>query len=330
MLVIPRKILPALAFVICICTTPLALAFDLQAHRGGRGLMPENTLAAFANALSLGVNTLELDTGVTKDGIVVVSHNQRLDGAITRNQHNEWLSKNAPLIRELTYGELAKFDVGRINPASKLAKRFGQQQARDGEQIPTLKAVFDLVKKSGNKNIRFNIETKINPEKPENSVGPEVFAKALLDEINAAGLGNRVAIQSFDWRTLLAVQKISPDTELVFLTAPQRWLSKMGPEKAALWTGTSVADFQNSFPKLIKSLGGKIWSPFSRDVDQKTVDEAHALGVQVVVWTVNDESEMKQLIQMGIDGIISDYPDRLREVLADDGQNLPAATPVAR
>lgn len=330
MLVLTRKILPVLTFMICVCVTPLALAFDLQAHRGGRGLMPENTLAAFANALSLGVNTLELDTGVTKDGVVVVSHNQRLDGAITRNHQKEWLVENAPLIRELTYGELAKFDVGRINPTSKLAKRFGKQQAHDGEKIPTLKAVFDLVKKSGNKDVRFNIETKINPEKPENSVGPEVFAKALLEEINAAGLGERVAIQSFDWRTLLAVQKMSPDTELVFLTAPKSWLSRIGPEKAALWTGTSVADFQNSFPKLIKSLGGKVWSPFSRDVSQQSVSEAHALGIQVVVWTVNKKSQMKQLIQMGVDGIISDYPNRLREVLADEGQILPTATPVAQ
>lgn len=330
MLVLTRKTLPALAFVLCMCVTPMALAFDLQAHRGGRGLMPENTLAAFANALSIGVNTLELDTGVTKDGVVVVSHNQRLDGAITRDHKKEWLAENAPLIHDLTYEELAKYDVGRINPTSKLAKRFAQQQAHDGEKIPTLKAVFDLVKKSGNKDVRFNIETKINPEKPDNSVGPEVFAKALLDEINAAGLGERVAIQSFDWRTLLAVQKISPDTELVFLTAPQRWLSKMGPEKAALWTGTSVADFQGSFPKLIKSLGGKIWSPFSRDVDQKTVEEAHALGIEVVVWTVNDKSQMNQLIQMGVDGIISDYPNRLREVLLEVGKVLPTATPVAQ
>lgn len=330
MLISSRKILPLLAFVIYVGVTPFASAFDLQAHRGGRGLMPENTLAAFANALSLGINTLELDTGITKDGVVVVSHNQRLDGAITRDQQQKWLAENAPLIRDLTYEELAKFDVGRINPMSKLAERFGEQQAQDGEKIPTLKAVFELVKKSGNKDVRFNIETKINPEKPENSVGPDVFAKAILDEINAAGLGKRVAIQSFDWRTLLAVQKISPDTELVFLTAPKRWLSKMGPAKAALWTGTSVVDFQDSFPKLIKSLGGKIWSPFSRDIDQKTVEEAHALGIQVVVWTVNDKSQMKQLIQMGVDGIISDYPGRLREALAEEGQTLPMATPITK
>ncbi|MFK5978058.1 MAG: glycerophosphodiester phosphodiesterase [Rhizobiaceae bacterium] len=330
MLIFSRKILPVLAFVICVCISPLASAFDLQAHRGGRGLMPENTLAAFAHALSLGVNTLELDTGVTKDGVVVVSHNQQLDAAITRDQQMNWLVGNAPLIHELTYEELAKFDVGRINPASKLAKRFGQQKAQDGEKIPTLKAVFDLVKKSGNKDVRFNIETKINPEKPGDSVEPKVFVKALLDEINAAGFGKRVAIQSFDWRTLLAVQKMSPDTELVFLTAPKSWLSRMGPEKAALWIGANLADFQNSFPRLIKSLGGKIWSPFSRDADQESIDEAHALGIQVVVWTVNDKSQMKQLIQMGVDGIISDYPDRLREVLAEEGMNLPIATPVAQ
>ena len=152
--------------------------FDLQAHRGGRGLRPENTLAAFRHALALGVTTLELDCGVTKDGVVVVSHDRALNPDHTRDAGGGFLAAAGPLIRELSFAELQKYDVGRIRPGSAYAVTFSGQQPVDGERIPRLSDVYALVAKSGNAAVRFNVETKINPLQPGDTVAPEAFVKA--------------------------------------------------------------------------------------------------------------------------------------------------------
>src|SRR5262249_54329806 len=110
----------------CVVAVP-AMAFDLEAHRGGRGLKPENTLPSFANALTIGVDTLELDTGITRDGVVVVSHNRRLDAAITKAPDGAWLGEGGPLIRELTLAELRRYDVGGLKPGTPYAKQFPDQ-----------------------------------------------------------------------------------------------------------------------------------------------------------------------------------------------------------
>ena len=198
-------------------------AFDLQGHRGARGLMPENTLPAFAMALSIGVTTLELDTVITKDGIVVVSHNTALDNDLVRGPDGKWLS-GEPLIVDLTFAELQSYDVGRANPDSRLVKRFPHQTAVDATRMPSLAQVFELVKKSGNRSVRFNIETKINPQRARDTVNPQVFVAALLSVVRQFDLVNRVSIQSFDWRTLQEVQTRAPEIETVYLSAQQNWM----------------------------------------------------------------------------------------------------------
>ncbi len=143
----------------------MAQNFDLQCHRGARGLAPENTLAAFARALTIGVSTLELDTGVSRDGIVVVSHNSRLNGEITR-RNGVWLGAAGPAVNALSRAELGAYDVGRIDPASRYARRFPDQTPVDGARIPALAEVVKLIARSGNKIVRLNIETKLNPSEP--------------------------------------------------------------------------------------------------------------------------------------------------------------------
>ena len=139
-------------------------AFDLQGHRGARGLAPENTLPAFERALDIGVTTLELDIGVTADGVVVIHHDPYLNPAITRDAGGQWLvGSKGPLIKTLTLAQLQAYDVGRINPETPYARTFDAQQARDGTRIPTLASLFDRVKALGANEVRFNIETKINP-----------------------------------------------------------------------------------------------------------------------------------------------------------------------
>ena len=165
-----------------------AVAFDLQGHRGARGLAPENTLAGFVRALEVGVSTLELDTVVTKDNVVVVSHDPTLNPNITRDAAGRFIEPPGPAIRATTLAELRRYDVGRLRPGTRYAQTYPDQRAVDGERIPTLAEVFALVRARG-ADVRFNIETKITPQQPDLAPEPEAFVKLLLAEID--GLGPR-------------------------------------------------------------------------------------------------------------------------------------------
>lgn len=309
----------------------VATGFDLQAHRGGRGLRPENTLAAFSYALSLGVTTLELDCGVTKDGVVVVSHDRKLNPEHTRGADARFLEKTGPAIYALTYAELRQYDVGSIRPGSDYAAKFPEQQAVDGEHIPRLADVYALVKKSGNSLVRFNVETKIDPLDPESTLPPGPFAAEVVAVIRAAGMQSRSTIQSFDWRTLAAVRKIAPEIATVALTdqQPDEDTMEIGNPGASAWLGgLDVDDYAGSVPRTVQAIGAMVWSPAALDLTDHSIAEAHALGLKVIPWTVNDPKDMERAAALGVDGLITDYPDRLRAVLQAKGITVPAPTPI--
>ena len=305
--------------------------FDLQAHRGGRGLWPENTLVSFAGALSLGVGTLELDCAVTKDGVVVISHDPLLNPDITRDEKGQFLTTHGPAFFTLRYEDLLRYDVGRIKPGSAYAAGLPDQKPQDGLHIPRLKDVFALVNKSGNTEVRFNIETKITPNKPEETLAPEPFAEAVVRVIREAKMEKRAVIQSFDWRTLAVVRRIAPQIETAALTTqrPSGGNVQVGqPGPSPSLGGLDVDDFGGSVPKVVKAIGARYWSPNFNDVAAAQVKEAQALGLLVVPWTINERADMEKFMAWGVDGIITDRPDRLREVLASKGVALPKATPV--
>lgn len=307
-----------------------AAAFDLQGHRGARGLAPENTLAGFARALEVGVTTLELDCGVTKDGVVVVSHDRLLAPDHTRDATGKFLEAPGPAIVGLTYDELRQYDVGRIRPGSAYAATFPEQRPVDGERIPRLADVFALVERSGNRDVRFNIETKIDPAHPEQTVSPLAFARALAEAIRSAGMASRATVQSFDWRTLRLLGALAPEIALVALTdqQPGEDTIEIGKPGPSAWLGElDVDDHGGSVPKLVQALGAKAWSPHARDLTPALVVEAHALGLVVIPWTVNDPRDMERAIAAGVDGLITDYPDRLRALLVSKGIAVPAPTP---
>lgn len=304
---------------------------DLQGHRGARGLAPENTLAAFARALSIGVTTLELDCGITRDGVVVVSHDAVLNPSITRDASGAWLAADGPPLYSLTFDELQRYDVGRIRPGSAYAARFPRQQPVDGARIPRLADVFALVRRAGNEAVRFNIETKIDPGSPRRTAGVDAFAHAVIEVVERHGMAPRTTIQSFDWRTLAVVARDHPAIATVCLTVeepPDDNIRAHAP--ASPWTAPlHVSRFGGSIPRLVNAAGARAWSPRYQEMTPGQLAEAHALGLEVIVWTVNDEPEMGRLIALGVDGIISDYPDRLRHAAAAAGIVLPSATPVA-
>ena len=299
-----------------------AQAFDVQGHRGARGLAPENTLAAFERALSVGVDTLELDIAITSDGVAVITHDPALNPATTRDASGKWLAGTGPLIHSLTLAQVQAYDVGRIDAASSYGKGFPAQSARDGERVPTLAALFDLVKARGASTVRFNIELKTNPDRPANSASPQVFADTVLAVVRAAGMEERVTIQSFDWRGLALVQKAAPKMRTAYLTVQN---VRDDNTRAPGWNNDMLWRNYAGPAQMVKAAGGAIWSPNFAAVDAARVKEAQGLGLQVIPWTVNEPADMQRLIDAGVDGLITDYPDRLREVLKARGMPLPPA-----
>lgn len=210
--------------------------FDAQAHRGGRGLAPENTLAAFRQALMHGVTTLETDLGMTSDGVLVLSHDPHLNPALVRGADGQWLKDKGPTLYSLQFADLASFDIGRLNPGHVYSRNWPQQKAADGERFPKLDELFELVRRSGQP-LRFNLETKITPDASDETADAEAFAKAVVMAVQKAGLERRVTIQSFDWRTLLAVKRIAPRIRTACLTIDAPGMSTVAktPDGASIW-----------------------------------------------------------------------------------------------
>ena len=322
----------AVAVLFCISGEAMSfdkVAFDIEAHRGGRALFPENTLQSFANALSMGVNTLELDIGVTRDAAIVVSHERKLNPDLARGPDGAYIPPPGIPFVQISLEEVKKYDVGQIRPGSAYAAQFPDQHAVPGTRIPTLIEVFDLVRKSGDQSVRFNIETKIDPNHPEESPDPQRFVGLLLDLLRQQKFSDRVMVQWFDWRTLQLVQKQAPDIPTVYLTLQKGPGATNSLDKATEWTaGFNPADYGRSLPQTIKAAGGAIWSPYFGDVDAALIAESHQLGLKVVVWTVNKPEDIARMIDIGVDGIISDHPDLLRKIASEKGIALPAGHPV--
>ena len=203
--------------------------------------------------------------------------------------------------------------------------------AVDGTRIPLLRDVFDLAKRAGNETVLFNIETKISPRPEDRSADPGPIVEAILSEVSAAGMTDRVTIQSFDWRSLQLVQKLAPTIPTAYLSAERSWLNNLqaGANGKPAWTaGFDINDHGGSPAKLVKAAGGSIWSPYYKDLTPERLAEAQQLGLKVNVWTVNDKSVMSELIRLGVDGIITDYPNRIRQVLLMLHEQPPKQTPV--
>jgi glycerophosphoryl diester phosphodiesterase len=269
------------------------MAIDVQGHRGARGHLPENTLPAFALALSMGVNTLELDTGVTKDGVVVIHHDRRLNPDLARGPDGQWVTAPAATIHSLTFAELQRYDVGRLRPGSPYEKNFPAQKPLDGTRIPRLADLFEAAKDSG---VRFNIETKLAAEAPDETLGPDAFARAVIREVRRAGVMARTTIQSFDWRTLKVVEREAPDIATAYLTSAK-----------------------DSEPTRVRRARARIWSPNFQALTADVVASARSMGLSIVPWTVNQPTDIARVLELQVDGIISDYPDRVIEELKRRG-----------
>ena len=293
------------------------MAFELQGHRGARGLFPENTVEGFVSAVALGVDAVELDVAVTADGVPVVFHDVALNGDIVRGPDGAWLDGEGPLLRSLTLAELARYDVGRLRPGGRYAAAHPRQVACDGARVPTLREAF-----AASGAVRIDAELKTLPDRPEATVSPAEMADRVLAVAGACGALGRLDVRSFDWRGLRHLRVRHPGLPLTFLTS-----SETVARAALWWDGPTPAGHGGSVPRAVAAAaaGPAGWAPDHNGLTQAQVREAQSLGLRVLPWTVNDPADMARLIAWGVDGLCSDRPDLARRVMASMGLPLPPA-----
>ncbi|MEU2038575.1 glycerophosphodiester phosphodiesterase family protein [Nocardia niwae] len=322
-------------------------AFDIQAHRGGLGLVAENTLPAFANALELGVSTLELDVQITADGYVVVTHDR--DPSPAKCVDTAPAAPGDPkfpyvpgntFIRELTLARVRTIDCGSVPSTAQP----GQRRA-PGARMPLLSEVFDLVRAYHADQVMLNIEIKVEADAPDQTASREQFADLVVAEIRRADIAAQVTIQSFDFGALRRLRAVAPDLPIVALTDGQPKL-RAGEAGGSPWLGgLDIDDFpgsaQEKFVAAAASIGAAAVSPvhgspqnaavtdpgYEPFTTKELVRAAHRRGMRVVPWTVDDRPTMNALLDMGVDGLITDRPDVLRALLSDRGDRLPPAYP---
>jgi glycerophosphoryl diester phosphodiesterase len=315
---------------------PAPRTLEVYAHRGARSFAPENTIPGYAAGLAIGTHWVDMDVVMTKDREVLVSHDIKLNPDIVRDVDGRFIT-DRKLVRDLTLAEVRRYDVGRMDPASAYSRFFPAQLGMDGVPMPTLREVIRYVKEATGGKVGFQIEFKTDPVNPDWTYTPAEFAAALYRIMAEEGIVETSEIQSFDWRCLYELQKLDARVKTAYLT---EWDNEPGtpnsffdpdPAKAGLWTGgVLVKDHGNSMPQMVKDLGGTCWEPEDVELTRETLDEAHRLGLKVVVWTwpehsgtVFDDALVSKLIDWGVDGIITDDPGRLISMLAARGYALP-------
>src|SRR6185437_15765750 len=237
--------------------------FDLQGHRGARGLWPENTLTGFARTIELGVCALEFDVAVTRDGVVVVSHDPELNRDCTRDAGGRFLSGTGPPICTLSYAQLQTYDVGRLRPGSAYAARFPAQQPLDGEHIPRLADVLALVRARGRGRVRVCIEIKTFPEQPELTPDAESFVAAVGQDVARTDTAALAAVIAFDWRVVQTAQRLMPDAETTALTAEQPGEDTVrfaAPQPSPWLGGLDARQFDGSIARLVQASGAGTWA----------------------------------------------------------------------
>jgi glycerophosphoryl diester phosphodiesterase len=287
-------------------------------HRGAAGLAPENTLAAFARAIDLGVDGVELDVQLSADGEVVVHHDFCLKPEIARDSDGQWIRQDeGRWIKNLTLSQLRSYDVGRLKPGTEYEKRYPEQEPAEGSTIPLLKEVIALLKEKAPPELTLWIEIKTSPVKPELSPPPESVAEKVVSVVRSERFVQRSRILSFDWRALAITQERIPEIPVIFLTEFNQFQDPKHPA-IQLWTaGVVPSDHDNSPPRIIRAAGGLYWAGEYRDLTAARVREAHEQGVSVYAWTADIEQDMVGLINNGVDGIITNRPDRLISVMAN-------------
>ena len=282
-------------------------------HRGARGLMPENTIQGFEYILDNDVLAIEFDVLLTKDEVPVITHDFHLSKAITRNAEGNWLSEDGPRISDLTVSELQMFDIGGVDKRSLYGSLYPEQAFLSGIRIPKLSDLLDLVCLPKGQDLFMLLEIKSEPSIPKSKI-----IENIVLEIEKRSLSNRTVLHSFDWNLLEECGRLAPEM-------PRSYLSQL-PEssndpfdKPSEEISPDFSSLNGSIPEAIQAAGGHLWCPYFKDVTAELVGEAHRLGLPVCTWTVNEIEDFENMLDMGVDGIITDYPDRAKNVFRSRG-----------
>jgi glycerophosphoryl diester phosphodiesterase len=271
-------------------------SFDIEGHRGCRGLYPENTIPAFINAVKLGVNTLEMDIIVSKDGQLVISHDPFMNDVICSNPDGTPVTAEQASnlkIYNLTYDQIKQYDCG-MRPNPKFPDQV-KMHVYKPRLVDVIDSVEKYIKDHHLPRVHYNIETKSTVKGDDiNHPKPEIFTKLFYDVVKSKGVAEKCILQSFDPRTLQVMHRIDPTITTALLVENLKGLDKN-----------------------LKELGfnPSIYSPNYMLVNKKLIKKCHELKIKILPWTVNDEKKMAELIADCVDGLISDYPDRLLKVV---------------
>lgn len=304
---------------------------QLIAHRGGSGLRVENTLAAFAHAIELGADGAELDVHLSRDGQVVVHHDDRLNPAYCRHVDGDWISADeARPLSSLTYAELQAYEIGMPRPGSEYARRHPRIQPVADQHIPLLR---DVVRLARSRSQHFVLVTEIKSPTLDAAHKPWVsLVDATLAVIDAEDFAARSILCSFDWGALRHAKSRRPWLATWFTSDPLSWfeasqppLADISPDTrelaclreeyaigdAAWFAGFDPRRFAGSYVEAVAAAGGNAWFPFHRDCTARTCQESARLGLDSAAWSANlqDCSELARLVRAGVGNLVVDYPD---------------------
>ncbi|KAG2023593.1 glycerophosphoryl diester phosphodiesterase [Coprinopsis cinerea AmutBmut pab1-1] len=306
--------------------------FDIQGHRGSRGETVESTIPAFAWALLDGATTLELDNGITKDGVPVVWHDEEISAEKCRDtapafRGDPMFPYVGKLLVNLTLAQIKTLDCG-----SQRLSAYPLQLTYAGAKIPTLTEVFDFARcVDFERRLKFNVESKINPVFQSNTKSVDEFVNAQYREFWRSGYPlAQITYQSFDWRTLVAMKALNSKMPTAALADPQTTTPYNGayPFLAGLNLDNFPGDnLGTKVANAAKHIKADVLSPNAGTLGnmyttKEMVNAAHRLGMTVVPWTVNDLSVADALLDMGVDGIITDFPSNMRRFVSQKGRSV--------
>ena len=282
----------------------------IYGHRGARGVLPENTLESFKYLFENNIHAYETDILISKDFIPVITHDFRLDPSYTKDINDNWIEDENIKIIDLTYDQILQFDVGTLNKLSKYGRKFINQKSLQNQNIPKLSELLKLTSDNIVEDLLINLEIKSTPIEKNLTPEPNEMVKIIIDEVSRSNLEDRIIYSSFDWRVLREVKERDSKIPRAYLTSGV---------KGKIYDKSPWLDFTPlhngvELPELIKALGGSAWHPNYKDVNKEIIQISHEKGLPVNVWTVNRESDMLRMIDYGVDGIMTDYPLKLKEL----------------
>ena len=282
----------------------------IYGHRGARGDLPENTLESFKYLFENNIHAYETDILISKDFIPVITHDFRLDPSYTKDINDNWIKDENIKIIDLTYDQILQFDVGTLNKLSKYGRKFINQKILENQKIPKLSELLKLTSDNIVENLLINLEIKSTPVEKNLTPEPDEMVKIIIDEVSRSNLEDRIIYSSFDWRVLREIKERDSKISRAYLTSGVR--GKIYDKSP--WLDFTPLHNGVELPELIKALGGSAWHPNYKDVNKEIIQVSHDKGLPVNVWTVNRESDMLRMIDYGVDGIMTDYPLKLKEL----------------